>query len=240
MAPPRSSILKIGIDILATALDSVTGLITAQLGDVVEEQAESQAAKWVQHVGFASRPAIPTPQNAAAQAYCITQSDYDICIASSDQRTSAMYGQLKDGETSLFASTGQARCMAKADGSISLMTTSDNTKDGAMVAIRVLPTAIQFIAPWGKLVFDATGLHVLTLAGARLDLGAMIGLPAPLSSLSSYATISAGIVNCDGSSVNLGPSTGVFSPAAIGAPGTTGGTPVGPTVPTSSSVTITV
>ena len=105
------------------------------------------------------------------------------------------------------------------DGSISLFTT---TAGGAptfpsgvqaeSVQLILAPTGLTFSAPWGNLKYDATGLHALTKSGARLDLGGIFGLPAPLDKLTSYAALQANTVTLDGSTVHCGPDTGTSSP----------------------------
>ncbi len=108
---------------------------------------------------------------------------------------------------------GQACIVMKEEkGSTTICTTDDNTKDGGVVFLRVSPTALQFIAPWGRLVFDPTGFHVSTAAGPRFDMGAIKipglsdvpGVGDLINAFSSYATISASAVNVKGASVFLG------------------------------------
>ncbi len=113
-----------------------------------------------------------------------------------------MSGNLKDGETALYAAgpdgAGQAAVLLKADGSLTLFTTDDNTASGNGVSFKVAPDKMQFIAPWGSLTFDATGLHIKTNTGARFDLGA-ISAPPPLDALvPSYCKITAGTVSING------------------------------------------
>lgn len=228
MTSPLDALLDFGVDILSTTLDKATGRILAYLGDVKAKRSESDAAQFMQHVGMATRPRKAEPGKSAAQCVRICRSNGDVVIASSDSRTQEMYGQLDDGESAFFASDGQARALFKKDGSVSLYTTDDNTATGKGVYLKISPTAFEFFAPWGRLVFDPTGFHAVTTSGARLDLGGIGGLPGPLSAIGSYATLSAASVKCEGSIVFLGagavydaalhgltgiaglPSTGVF------------------------------
>lgn len=228
MSAGIGNLIDIGVDILSTAIDAASNRIFAYLGDVKSKLGESDKATWIQHVGFMSRPRKPVEGKSAAQCVRIRRSDGDVVIASSDARTLRMYGNLNDAETAVFASEGEARATFKTNGAISLYTTSDNTETGKGVYLSVSPTALEFFAPWGRMVFDASGFHVVTASGARIDLGGIGGLPGPLSALGSYATMTAATVKCAGSTVALGagpvydaalhgitglaglPSTGVF------------------------------
>lgn len=141
----------------------------------------------------------------------------------------ANYGNLKEAEACLAATAdAPARVMVKDDNSITMYTTDDGKPTGHGVYLKLSSTALEFYAPWGRLVFDASGFHVVTASGARMDLGGIGGIPGPLSTLASYATLSAATVKCAGSIVMLGagpvynaglygltgiaglPSTGVF------------------------------
>ncbi len=105
---------------------------------------------------------------------------------------------------------GEAAVVIKADGSITLHTTDNNDNNGNSTFIRVSPTAIQFVAPWGKMIFDASGVHWTTKSGARLDMGGISvpGLPGAIaSSFDSYVKIQAATVKVAGGSVFLGQGT---------------------------------
>lgn len=118
----------------------------------------------------------------------------------------ATYGNIAEGEMCLHPGDADnaSRVIFKNDKSIYLYTTNDGTPTGKGVYLRIAPTALEFYAPWGRLVFDASGFHAVTASGARLDLGGIGGLPGPLSALSSYATLSAASVKAEGSVVFLG------------------------------------
>src|SRR5262249_36116897 len=76
-----------------------------------------------------------------------------------------------------------------------LMTETD---DGKTVYLKLGKDALRFVAPWGSLRFDESGFHVKTQWDARLDVGGVGGLPAPIASMTSYATLSAKTVKLDG------------------------------------------
>ncbi len=192
-------------DVLGTERDETTGTVLVQLGDVGGEQATSQGAELWGPSGFASRPAVPTPGQEAAQALVMRTGGRDVCVAFRDIRAQQVYGNLAAGESCLFATSGQARVVCKADGSIVLYTTEDNTETGRAVYLKLAPDGLRMEAPWGRVTFDATGFHLITHSGARLDLGGIGGLPAvgPLS-IGSYCTMTADICHVDGQAVLLG------------------------------------
>lgn len=123
---------------------------------------------------------------------------------------------LRPGESLMYGCAGQfIRCHA--DGSITLMTTdAGGASSGKSVYLQITPTGLRFVAPWGKLTFDATGWHLLTQAGGRFNLGSVGGLPAPLDQISSFCNIAAGMVSVNGGTVSLGPTAGSGEPAPKG------------------------
>lgn len=137
-------------------------------------------------------------------------------------QSKATYGNLKEGEVCIAGTAdAPARVMIKSDNSITMYTTDDSKATGHGVYLKLSPSALEFFAPWGRLVFDASGFHAVTASGARLDLGGIGGIPGPLSSLSSYATLSAATVKCAGSVVMLGAGP-VYNAALYGLTGIAG------------------
>ena len=61
-----SALFIIGADVLASARDAVTNLITLQLGDAVRRAVTSQNAELWFPFGWASRPAKATPGQSSA------------------------------------------------------------------------------------------------------------------------------------------------------------------------------
>jgi hypothetical protein len=209
--------VSIGLQVLNTFSGDTNNSTQVQLGDVLSDDAESQAAQWFQHVGFASKPSAPIPGTSATETVAVRDTQRDAVVASRDIVSQENASNLSDGETMLYGAgsdgTAQGRVIIKQDGSVSLYTTDTNDKSGNGVYLSITPTALEFIAPWGKLIFDATGFHVKTQAGASMDLGAL-NFPA-VPSLSNFARITAGNVTLDSSAVMLGPSAaGVYSAAA--------------------------
>lgn len=212
-------LFHIGAAVLKTSIDSVKNTLLAQIGSVVESYVYSDRAEIWQSWGFSSRPSPPTAGKDAAECIAI-RGDRDRIIAGRDVRGQAIYGNLKDGETCVYATgadgNAQGRLIVKQDGSATLFTTDSNDSTGNSVYFRVAPDGFTWVAPWGTMRFDATGFHVLHASGARLDLGGMGGLRAPLDSLGSYAGMTAAMVNMDGSIFALGGPDGM--PAARAQP----------------------
>jgi len=233
-APSLREAFQVGVSILNTVVDKVTGTIMALTGDARAAVSEASEAEWWQQIGFASRPSNPTPTNTEAQGICgetlvMRRGDRDICFASRDIRGQLLSGNLGPGETILYAGgatgTGQARVVLKSNGVVGLMTTDSNTAGGNAVALTLGPTSLNFTAPWGSIRFDASGIHLLTAAGPRLDFGGISipGIPSSVSGpLTGYFNVTSPVITLNGSIVNLGPGpygTVLAAPSALLAPG---------------------
>ncbi len=125
---------------------------------------------------------------------------------------------------------GQAMIIAKAsDGSVTIHTTDNNDTNGNSIFFRVSPTAFQFVAPWGRMIFDASGVHWTTKSGARFDMGGISipGLPGPIAdAFGSYVKLTAATVKCAGGSVYLGQGT-YYQPVVTTLPTDLNTTPLG-------------
>jgi hypothetical protein len=97
-------------------------------------------------------------------------------------------------------------------GIISLFTTDDMTPNGRSVFLQIKPGGLYYNSPMGKLTFDQNGFHLLHRSGARIDLGAISGMPAPLDALGSYVKIGGAMVQIEASAVALGPRGGAAEP----------------------------
>lgn len=106
---------------LKSSVSAKTKRILVQLGDVVNQQNESDEAQWWQHVGFRSRPPKPEAGKRATQVVMVRRGDNDVVIASNDERGQDLE-DLDDGDTMVYApgpdGTGKARILLKGDGSI--------------------------------------------------------------------------------------------------------------------------
>lgn len=191
---------------------SDTGAVMLGVGDERGEDSRDERVVLMQASGIVSIPPI------GAEIVTLETSTGFIGIASRDIRTGAIAGNMRAGETTVYAPGSQACSLYKNDGSVTHLTTSDGTTTGQSVYSRVASDTFLFFAPWGKQTFDGTGWHVFTHAGARLDMGGIGGMPAPLDTLGSYAKLSAKMVYIEGSIVALGPRGGVADSAAKATP----------------------
>ena len=175
-----------GIGVLGSAQTS-KGVITIQTGDPVTREVVSDNAEWWQHVGFASRPARPTPGKSACQVIALTQGSNDIAIASRDTRCGLPAG-LGPGETVVFAGgpenagTGQVRL--EDNGSRALITIQarrGNTASGEIVKIELGSDGTI------KAETGASGLLRVTPTGVEIGSGAL-DAAARASAIQSFAT----------------------------------------------------
>lgn len=97
------------------------------------------------------------------------------------------------------------------DGEHAWMT---KTAEGFSVISRVGKDGLEWVTPWGTMTFGPKGFHLRHVSGARIDLGAISGLPPPLDTLGSYATISAAMTHVEGTAVAIGTEAGVGEPLA--------------------------
>lgn len=217
--PSLSSLFAIGVDVLSAFRDATTNAVLFQTGDVVTGQVESDRVESWQHVGLVSIPSNPIAGQAACQSVVIKRGDIDVCTNTRDMRGLAIAGTLVAGETCLYGpghdGNSQGRVLIKDNGGVTIFTTDDNTPTGKAVALSVSPTGMKFTAPWGSFTFDATGFHLKTKAGPRIDMGGISipGLPAALAGpLSSYITLTAGVIKNAAANVFNGAGS-VFLPA---------------------------
>ena len=196
-----SRLFDIGLDILASTLDLKTGTLTAQFGDVTKGTADSDSAEmWFGAPGLAARPALPTQGAASCQVLCLKRSDHDIGFAYRDLRASSIYGNLAPGEGCLYATSGQARLFVKADGSVRMMTTDDNTVTGNTGWFGISPVTqgadglphkggeLRYYFPWGGAWHDSSGYHLRTWHGVKVDAGGLV-LPSPIGAKASTYSI---------------------------------------------------
>lgn len=171
----RSAQFIVGADVLASERDATVGTILLQLGDSVVGDVESQAAEQWQQSGFASRPAVAAYGRSSCQVIGIRQGDRDVVIAQRDARSAAIYGELETGETCVYATAGMARVLFKADGSVTMLTTSDNTSSGTTLTMTLSPTQGFIVStPWGGISIGPNGFQAFTQDGTSW--GGSIGL----------------------------------------------------------------
>ena len=177
--------------VLTSRIDD-TGAVMLGLGDTKSEESADEEAVLFQASGIVSVPPV------GAEALSPETSAGYITIASRDIRSGKIAGRMQPAETTVYAPGSQACTLYKLDGSVTQFTTHDNTDNGKSVYSMVAPTGFTRFMPHGKETFDERGFHVLHASGARIDLGAISGLPGPLSALGSYAGLSAKIVRIEG------------------------------------------
>jgi len=223
MVAPRNAVAAVW-DMLGATRDPVTNSLLVQIGSVSEELPECDNAEFWQHIGFASLPANPVAKKSAAQMLALRFGDRMRIVGSRDVRGQAIYGNLGPGETCVYAGgpdgTAQGRFLLRKDGSVTMMTTDDNTSDGHTIKRSISPNPLQGIvdfSPWGSAKLNQTGYHIMTASGARLDGGGM-SAPGVPSAIGSYWTLSAASCSLQASTVNLGPTREAQFPIALATP----------------------
>ncbi len=174
----------------------------------------------LQPYGYMARPLDPEVdangrviQGQACSLMYWTQGDRNFAMLAGDPRPIEQLPALAKGEQMIYGPAANfARC--KADGTVVMFTTTDGTFDGQSVYAEVAPDGITALTPWGKLQLNATGFHVLTASGARIDCGAIAGLPSPLDSLGSYLKIAADILQFEGAAISVGSASGTADQVA--------------------------
>lgn len=114
----------------------------------------------------------------------------------------------------VISAGGVASLIIKANGGVSLFTTTDGTASGKLIALSIGPNGadipgpyLAFDSPIGNFKFDASGFHLKVKAGPRLDMGGIniIGLPDAIANLfGAYAKITAPTIKLDGGSIFIG------------------------------------
>jgi hypothetical protein len=137
----------------------------------------------------------------STQAVSVVRNDQHIVLGVRDTRTQFTAGNLEPGETAVYATGSTARTVYKNDGSITHLTTSDDGKSA--IYQQLSPTGWTLFMPFGKIVFDATGFHMSLASGAQFHMGGL-NAPGPLSGLSSFISMSAGMISLPAATVNLG------------------------------------
>lgn len=173
-------------------------------------------------LGFISRPLDPTVDDdgditAGTPMLAFIEGGKWLTVHLTDRRTMDGLPTLKAGESMQYgAKFNFVRCYE--DGSVGFFTTTDGTATGQSVSMTNSPDGHRRSGPWGTETFDATGWHLRTTSGARLDFGGIGGLPAPLDTLGSYGILAASSLKFRSSIIALGPDGGIFDAAAKATP----------------------
>lgn len=210
------------------------GASVIQLGNVSTGELYSKNTEyWSGSPGIMSLPMLSSSGSStdACQVLYINRNNQNIGIAYRDTRFLTNAQMVSPGETVVFAAGSKAMAKFGNDGGVTLSTQGSKGTH----YISVTPAGIFMQCDYGTLSCDANGWNMTANSGAQLQLAGLAGLPSPLSSVASYATISAGIVNVAGTGVNIGKGP-VFFPCAIPIiPGLPFGTPIPPFTTTNSN-----
>ncbi len=210
--------IRFGAQILATTVADKSKLILAQIGDAALNFVETDAVEMWQHIGFVSRPSIPTDGKNAAEAIILTDSQYDKCIATRDARGAELAGNLGPGETCVYApgadGKSQGRILLKDNGTVAIVTAKGNTKEGTTVIIQVEGDtgAISMANEFGGLTINEDGI-TLMCGASGLKLGA-----------DGNVALMGTAIAINGSSVSLGANAimpVVWGPAGLSGVGST-------------------
>lgn len=209
-APTLSGLFQIGIDILNVKVVPSTKRILVQTGSVTGKTVDSDNVEMWQQTGFVSLPVKPVPGKQAAQGFVVRCGDYDVMIASQDDRGRALYGDMKPGETCVYGAgedgNSQGRMLIKSDGSVTLYTTKGNTKSGTSVAVSLTAEgAISLASEHGVFQIAGSGITCISKTGAGFKLDAT-----GVSIIGKQLALNAGNVALGGS-----PATGVATLATM-------------------------
>jgi hypothetical protein len=176
--------------------------------------------------GLFSRPLDPVVDDGTGQvdpsqacsAFAFHQGGEGHIIALDDPRTVAKLPAILPGETCLHNDFGCFQRLT-ADGSlVQSTTTTGGGNDGQGVAQWVTPTMHQRTAPWGRETFDQMSFRWAHAGGAKLTLGFISGMPAPMDSGRSYVRAQADMVELNASAITIGPTGSVSQPVAYAQP----------------------
>jgi hypothetical protein len=196
-----------------SGIDPVNGFHAIQV-DVYGDKPGMSPFELSHPYGFLSRPLDPEPSGKGCSAFYYRKGSAEgFAWLANDPRVQALLPEILPGESFQYGAKGQfVRCHP--DGKISTFTTDDATPNGRSVFSQVAPNGFTRVAPWGRETFDASGFHVKHVSGARIDLGAIGGLPTPLDALNSYFSVSAQMARIEAAVVSLGPADIPGMPAA--------------------------
>lgn len=193
-----------------------SGAVLAQTGDAVTGSVSDPDAVLWQSLGVVARPKKPSADGSACQAVVLKTSGRDYCIAYRDVRALELAGALGEGDTAIYATEGQARALFKADGSVTIITTADNTAAGQTVALSVGPDGIKMFGPWGAMTLDAAGFQVAVAGGATtlvMDADGMT-VSGKTASLATGGVMLGATASVPVATSALTPCASVFVPAA--------------------------
>jgi hypothetical protein len=199
------------------------GATVLQLGNVSTNEIYSKSSElWSGSPGIMSLPTLPDSSNAtdACQVLYVNHNNQNIGIAYRDVRFLTNAQMVNPGETVVFATGSKAMAKFDNNGGVTLSTQSSG---GNTNYLQITPAGIYMQCDFGTFSIDQNGVNIVSGAGSKISLAGLAG--APISALSSYATISAAVVNVGGTTVNVGGGP-VFLPAAMALAPAPFGTPI--------------
>ena len=227
-------------DIVNIGTNSIPGnfsnSITLDLGNASSGEVYTSSAMLFNSPGIISLPVGPgesssttgeitagNTSSTAAQAIAYVRNDQWIVLGTRDTRTQDRPGNAGPGDTVVFAQTGRASVICKANGDVVLSTTTTGDATGENMTLSLTTSGLYFNAPFGKIAFDAAGFRVSTGSGGSFSL---IGTSNPTASTQCFisaacTTISSGMItlgNPINAAVPLPVVYGVVPAAAPGIP----------------------
>lgn len=177
-APSISGIFNTGDGVLGSQINSNTGVITLQTGDVLGDDPSDPNAELWQQVGFVSLPALAQPGKASCQTISLNRTTRNIVVATRDTRAASLIPAIKPGETFLFAggpnNSGMCNIYLQNDGSSQTISMQAGTVN---IAGSVnLSGASDFAALAAKVNANFQAI-VTALAGATDSLSKPITVP---------------------------------------------------------------
>lgn len=212
-----SANIKIRLDLVRLTEYDEDGFLGIQCDPDGDGSVGVPAYEFAGPFGLYSRPLDPelgadgTSVALGSQLLTLVEGQEWTGIPLHDPRVVIQLPALQKGETIVHGSRYNF-VRFHADGRISQMCTDDGTPNGKALIAEQAPDGWTWSAEWALLRNNALGLYYRHASGARIEAGSISGLPAPFGSLSSYAKLVAGLIEINGTAVQLG--TGAFQPAA--------------------------
>jgi len=188
-AKSLNDIARAGLDVMLAVIDGVTGLVTAQLGNVVTQKPTSNDDEWYFPPGYVGLPKSPDAGKAASQVAVITRSDHNQIVGCRDARDAAIVTAvgLDYGETLVFSPAGGGYVVFRKDGSVKVQSGNGEfaaTISNTGIALGPSPQAVTFGAFTQQLIIMLQTLLV-----------AMEGDPLlPILLPSTYSAVQAAVV----------------------------------------------
>jgi hypothetical protein len=199
-----------------------TKSISLQLGNASTGESYGTTAQLFNPFGIYSIPLPSVLGKPGTQVLSWVRNDESYSFAGRDINTQKNPGNIKPGETAVYATGSQAKALFKNDGSINLLTTSDNTESGYTVGQTITGSKITLQTAKCSLTLDDNVGITLTVGTAALTL-----------TFEGIATLMGQVANVQGSLANISGSVATF--VGQGCPATCIGSAAQP-VPTTNAL----